>query len=135
MSRSDILRRSIEDFYSEPMNKETLIDILERKDSGISLRQIEWFITSYSRKNQTSYVSSDGKIFAVHSSYKSSLDGYSKKLFDPFCRTAKIDFTIPGTDRTVKTTLAQLNFLKWCQQKGVIDYMRQHKDSLKRTAA
>lgn len=135
MSRSDILRRSIDDFFSEPINRDTLIDILERKDSGISLRQIEWFITSYSRKNQTSYVSSDNKIFVVHSSYKSSLDGYSKKLFDPFCRTAKIDFTIPGTDRTVKTTLAQLNFLKWCQQKGVIDYMRQHKDSLKRTAA
>lgn len=134
MSRSDILRRSIDDFFSEPINRDTLIDILERKDSGISLRQIEWFITSYSRKNQTSYVSSDNKIFVVHSSYKSSLDGYSKKLFDPFCRTAKIDFTIPGTDRTVKTTLAQLNFLKWCQQKGVIDYMRQHKDSLKRTA-
>jgi len=62
-----------------------------------------------------------------------SLDGYSKKLFDPFCRTAKIDFPIPGTGRTVKTTLAQLNFLKWCQQKGIIEYMRRHRDSLKRT--
>jgi len=70
MSKSQILQRSIEDFYAEPLNRDTLIDILEKKDSGISLRQIEWFITNYSKKNQTSYVSSDGKIFAVHSSYK-----------------------------------------------------------------
>jgi len=57
------------------------------KTSGISLRNIEWFITNYAKKHQTSYTTTNGRLFTVHCAYKSSLDGYSKKLFDPFARS------------------------------------------------
>jgi hypothetical protein len=56
-------------------------------------------------------------MFTVHVAYKSSLDGYSKKLFDPFCRTARIDF------QGLTTTVAQLNFIKWCITNGIIGYL------------
>ena len=53
--------------------------------------------------------------------YKSSLDGYSKKLFDPFCRTERIEFG------TLNTTVAQLNFIKWCIENDIIEYIRNHR--------
>lgn len=58
-----------------------------------------------------------GRQFTVHVAYKSSLDGYSKKLFDPFCRTERIQF------QNLTTTVGQLNFIRWCITNGIIDYM------------
>ena len=80
MSKTDILLSSVNEFYSDDKNKSTLMGILD-KSGGISLRNIEWFITNYAKKNHTSYTTSNGRLFTVHCAYKSSLDGYSKKLF------------------------------------------------------
>ena len=96
MNKSAILLTSIDTFSNNPENRATLLEILN-KTGGISLRNLEWFITNYSKKNNLSYKTTDGKIFSVHCAYKSSLDGYSKKLFDQFCRSSKISYTIPGT--------------------------------------
>jgi hypothetical protein len=100
------------------------------KSSGISLRNLEWFITNYAKKHNLTYTTSNGKLFTVHCAYKSTLDGYSKKLFDPFCRSEKISYTIPGTDDEISTTVAQLNFIKWCIKNKVIDYISNNKDTL-----
>jgi len=129
MSKSDILLTSINDFYSEEKNKATLMNILNKK-SGISLRNLEWFITNYAKKNHTTYKTGDGKVFSVHCAYKSSLLGYSKKLFDPFCRAQKIIYTIPGTSEEIHTTVAQLNFIKWCIKNDVIHFVTTHKSEL-----
>ena len=129
MSRSEILKNSVEDFYRDPHNSEVLCDILEKRN-GISLRNLEWFITNYAKKNHTTYKTGDGKVFSVHCAYKSSLLGYSKKLFDPFCRAAKIIYTIPGTSEEIHTTVAQLNFIKWCIKNDVIHFVTTHKSEL-----
>lgn len=129
MNKKDILLNSINNFYYDEKNKTTLLDILD-KSSGISLRNLEWFITNYAKKNQTSYKTCDGKLFTVHCAYKSSLDGYSKKLFDPFCRSEKFPYTVPGTSREIQTTIAQLNFIKWCIKNNIIDYISNNKESL-----
>jgi hypothetical protein len=122
MSRSDILFESIQNFYTCEKNSLYLYDILEKR-KGISLRNLEWFITDYSKKKNLSYTS-NGKPFMVHCAYKSSLDGYSKKLFDPFCRTQKFEYEIPNTNGIkIQTTVAQLNFIKWCIQHNIIDYI------------
>jgi len=120
MSRSDILLESIKSFYEEEKHSKCLLDILEKK-KDISLRKLEWFITDYSKKNNLTYKTKEGKTFSVHVAYKSTLDGYSKKLFDPFCRTTKFEYKIPGTDKTINTTVAQLNFIKWCIKNNVIE--------------
>jgi hypothetical protein len=129
MNKSDILLHSIDTFYHTPENRTTLIQILN-KTSGISLRNLEWFITNYSKKNNLSYETSDGKLFSVHCAYKSSLDGYSKKLFDPFCRSSKIQYNIPGTTDEISTTVAQLNFIRWCIKNNIIKYIQEHKKQL-----
>lgn len=129
MNKSAILLTSIDTFYNNPENRATLLEILN-KTSGISLRNLEWFITNYSKKNNLSYETTDGKIFSVHCAYKSSLDGYSKKLFDPFCRSSKISYTVPGTSNEIHTTVAQLNFIRWCIKNNIIEYIRDHKNAL-----
>jgi hypothetical protein len=129
MNKSAILLTSIDTFYNKPENRATLLDILN-KTGGISLRNLEWFITNYSKKNNLSYKTTDGKIFSVHCAYKSSLDGYSKKLFDPFCRSSKISYTVPGTSNEIHTTVAQLNFIRWCIKNNIIEYIHDHKNAL-----
>ena len=129
MNKSAILLTSIDTFYNNPENRATLLDILN-KTGGISLRNLEWFITNYSKKNNLSNKTTDGKIFSVHCAYKSSLDGYSKKLFDPFCRSSKISYTVPGTSNEIHTTVAQLNFIRWCIKNNIIEYIHDHKNAL-----
>jgi len=126
MSRSDTLLDSINQFYENPVNSKHLVDILDKK-SSISLRSLEWFITNYSKKKSLSYKTTEGKTFAVHCAYKSSLDGYSKKLFDPFCRTDKFEYSVPQSETKVTTTVAQLNFIRWCIKNGIIDYITNNK--------
>ena len=128
-SRADVLLQSVEQFYSKDINSEHLKDILQKR-KGISLRNLEWFITNYSKTTNLSYTTSSGKKFIVHCAYKSSLDGYSKKLFDPFCRTQKFDFKIPNCDVVVSTTIAQLNFIMWCIKNNVITYILDNKQDL-----
>lgn len=129
MNKSAILLTSIDTFYNIPENRAILLDILN-KSGGISLRNLEWFITNYSKKNNLSYKTNDGKIFSVHCAYKSSLDGYSKKLFDPFCRSSKISYTVPGSSDEIHTTVAQLNFIRWCIKNNIIEYIRDNKNTL-----
>jgi len=116
MSKSSILLSSLTKFFEISENKEKLIDILKHKN-GISLRRIEWFVTNYSKNKHVTYIGPNGKMFTVHVAYKSSLDGYSKKLFDPFCRTERMVF------EGFTTTIGQLNFLKWVIQNGISDHM------------
>jgi hypothetical protein len=129
MNKNDILLTSINNFYSEEKNKSILLNILD-KTSGISLRNLEWFITNYAKKNNTTYQTGDGKLFTVHCAYKSSLNGYSKRFFDPFCRSKKFDYIVPGTSHEIQTTLAQLNFIKWCIKNNIIEYIYSNKDTL-----
>lgn len=120
MAKSQVLLESLERFYSEPENREQLHDILGKTVTKAtpSLRKLEWFVTNYAKAKHVTYTAPNGKMFTVHVAYKSSLDGYSKKLFDPFCRTARIEF------QGLTTTVAQLNFIRWCISNGIIEYLK-----------
>ena len=122
MSKSDLLLNSINDFYTDGANADIFSSIIHKGE--ISLRTLEWFITNYSKQRNVTYKMKDGKLFTVHCAYKSSLEGYSKKLFDPFCRAKKIDYIIPATGEAVTTTIAQLNFIKWVIKNNIIDYIK-----------
>jgi hypothetical protein len=74
-------------------------------------------VTNYAKNNHVTFTAPSGKVFTVHVAYKSSLDGYSKKLFDPFCRTERIVF------QGLTTTCAQLNFLRWAISNGIINVL------------
>ena len=122
MSKEETLLKSLTKFYGDPENLDILKSVIN-KTGKISLRSIEWFVTNHSKKKKVSYKSKDGKNFTVHMAYKSSLDGYSKKLFDPFCRTERINFN------NLTTTVAQLNFIKWCIENDIINYVKDFKQT------
>lgn len=116
-TKSDLLLGSLTKFFEVPEHREQLHDIIKGK--GPSLRRLEWFVTNYSKHNHVTLTTPTGKMFTVHVAYKSSLDGYSKKLFDPFCRTERIDF------QGLTTTCAQLNFLRWAISNGIVRALRE----------
>jgi hypothetical protein len=117
MSKSDLMLKSLTDFFEDDTNFKELEDILNHK-SGISLRNIEWFVTNYAKEKRTRFKAPSGSDVDVHIAYKSSLGGYSKKYFDPFCRTERIEF------KGITTTIAQLNFIRWCIRNGILEYIK-----------
>ena len=114
--------RRLETFYT-PERTEQLREILNGK-SGVSLRILDWFVTNYSKKNNVSYITKSEKHVIVYLAYKSHLKAYSKRMFDPFCRHARIDF------RGISTTVGQLNFFAWALEDECIVYMHSHIDDI-----
>lgn len=106
----------LERFYGKPENIQKVKDILEGK-SNLSLRLIDWFVTNYAKKFNTSFIGSNQKHVIVYLSYKSHLKAYSKKMFDPFCRSKRIKFQ--GFD----TTVGQLNFFEWAITDEILTYL------------
>ena len=103
-----------------------MIDIIN-KDSDISLRLLDWFVTRYSNKNDTSYKvhETDEYDFYVHISYKAQLKSYKKKYFDPFRRRKKFYYYYDKNNlsKRILTTIGQLNFFRWAFANNVIHYV------------
>lgn len=123
--KQDLLLNSISGFYlQEPTHIDKLVQILNGEYA--SLRLIDWFVTNYSKKHNISYnTKSSAEIFKVYISYKSQLKSYSKKQFDPFNRTQRINFYYTP-EKFITTTISQLNFFRWAIQYNVIDYIKDH---------
>jgi hypothetical protein len=97
----------------------------------VSLRMLDWFVTSYARRHSSSFVFG-GKTVIVWNEYKSMLKSYSKTHFDPFCRRDRIYIdTAGGTcvlldaarDGALTTTIGQLNFFRWAIESGLLVYV------------
>jgi len=99
----------------------------------VSLRVLDWFVTNFTKKNDTGYYVQTGedhyKYFFVHRDYKAQLDSYSKRLFDPFCRRSRIILVDPFGNR-LKTTVAQLNFFRWVLENKVINYIQENLEKI-----
>ncbi len=124
LCKSDLLMYSLTDFFTIEENLKKFLPIINGK-SRISLRIIDWFVTNYSKKYNTSYyITQDNSIkqFIVYLNYKSQLKAYSKKTFDPFCRRDRIGFYYNTHDELI-TTVGQLNFFRWAIENKVLDYI------------
>jgi hypothetical protein len=113
----------LEKFYGNANNVQLVKDILEGK-SDLSLRLIDWFVTNYAKKFNTSFLTKSDKHVIVYLSYKSHLKAYSKKMFDPFCRSKRIKFM--GFD----TTVGQLNFFEWAITDDILGYLQTHHEQV-----
>lgn len=113
----------LERFYSNATNIETVQSILSGK-SNLSLRLIDWFVTNYAKKYNTTFLTKLGKHVIVYLSYKSHLKAYSKKMFDPFCRAKRIKF------QGFETTVGQLNFFEWAINDDILAYLTLHYDEV-----
>lgn len=119
--KQELIVNSLQRFYASRDDKTEVMRLLEGT-ADISLRLIDWFVTNYSKQNNTSYILNNQE-FLVYTNYKSQLKAYSKKLFDPFCRRERIMFQIPGYP-LFQTTVGKLNFFRWAIEKGVLKYIQ-----------
>ena len=127
-TQNSLLLDNLTAFYSQGENLDTMLGIING-DSPISLRIVDWFATNYAKQRFTVIMTPGGKRFNVYSDYKLKLRAYSKRRFDPFCRWDRISYPYKnGT--SIQTTIGQLNFFKWALENGVIDHIRENKDSI-----
>ena len=117
----------LQEFYTSPGNLEKLLPILQGT-SPISLRLVDYFVTNYAKKMNTSFHLA-GKHFLVYFNYKRELNAYSKRLFDPFCRRERIMFQARGKEGFV-TTVGQLNFFRWFIEKEILEYVTEERETI-----
>jgi hypothetical protein len=125
--RARMLTTKLLEFYTPELFR-LLRDIIGRK-TGVSLRIIDWFTTSYARRHQCSYVLGEERII-VYNEYKAMLKSYQKTCFDPFCRRTRVyidtreclSVHAPAGGDVIETTNGQLNFFRWAISRGVLLY-------------
>jgi len=117
------LLNSLMTFYSEPEHIKQLYMLISGEDK-ISLRLLEWTIINYAKNELLVINNGITERFSVHANYKATLSGYSKDQFDPCCRTERID--IPYLNKLLKTTIAQLNFIRWVIINKILNYIREN---------
>lgn len=117
----------LQDFYTAPGNLEKLLPILQGT-SPISLRLVDYFVTNYAKKMNTSFML-NGRHFLVYFNYKRELNAYSKRLFDPFCRRERIMFQAKGVEPFV-TTVGQLNFFRWFLEKQILEHVTENRATI-----
>ena len=139
INRQDLLMVSLTKFFSNNKNLDTLLSIV-KGTSKISLRIIDWFVTNYSKKMNTSYPifeknnTNISQQFIVYLNYKLQLKAYSKKQFDPFCRRERISFyyTKNSMNECIYTTVGQLNFFRWAIKYKILDYIMNNLKNIER---
>jgi len=127
-TNKDVLMLSLSKYYSTKKNIDTLIEIIQGKHT-ISLRLIDWFVTNYAKKHNTTIELPDNNSFTsyfkIYMNYRAQLKAYSKQQFDPFRRRERITF-IYEHDKSIETTIGQLNFFRWVIENKLIDYVQTH---------
>tara|TARA_B100000676_G_C18041911_1_gene825451 strand:- start:1112 stop:1603 length:492 start_codon:yes stop_codon:yes gene_type:complete len=129
-----LIMKKLKAFFDKAENFEKLRPMLTQ-DCNISLRLLDWSTTNWSRKNTvmlTTYRNGYKEVINMFLDYKANLKAFSKKSFDPFCRRERImlQFACDPDKKTYITTTAQLNFMKWAIESGVLDYCRNNIDIL-----
>lgn len=110
--------------------------------NGISLRAIEWLVTNYSKGSKiVLYNEKTKQRVDIHHAYEIKSNFYKRNLFDPFCRHGRIyffwDLQSVKTEKWEKvvlfTTVGQLNFMKWADENGILNYAETHRKSIQST--
>jgi hypothetical protein len=132
INSKDLLMISLSKFYINKNNINKILPIIDppagvNNDNKISLRLIDWFVTNYSKKKNIIIPKKQGSTmtthFNVYLSYRSQLKAYSKQLFDPFRRRDRITFFY-DVDKSIETTIGQLNMFRWILQNDILDYIQ-----------
>lgn len=112
------------------MFRNTVLPIIEGR-TLVSLRDLEQLVTRsqpafrslqtrHSAANPIEYFV-DGKYVRVFEQYKSCVKANEKKNCDQFRRHNRV-FVDCGIERSIETTIGQMNFMLFAIQNGVITY-------------
>ena len=129
---NELLLFSLSQFFTEGVMNSAL-PVLQGT-SKISLRMIDFFVTSYSKRH-TLVIQQPGptpgsvRLFNVHDNYEDQLKVYSKQQFDPFRRRERVKFYY-ALDKFIETTIGQLNFFRWILQNKLLEYIAENIDGI-----
>lgn len=127
--------REISGFFNEAVLNRLLLPVATQ-EYAISLRLLDYTMTNWAKKTRVMVVMNTcrGKIpWNLFSLYKDWLRFYRRRGFDPFRRRERIFFhqTLEdGEKKTLDTTVAQLNFLRWADMYGILDYVLACKEEI-----
>lgn len=133
----DLLVSSLASFYRDPKNIRELLSVVEpsrvpgaeQEDGHVSLRLIDWFVTNYAKKHDvvvslpTTTSFERHAVVNVYADYRTQLRAYTKQLFDPFRRRARIKF-VYAKGESIDTTIGQLNMFRWMIEHRLLDHIR-----------
>lgn len=133
-NKHDLIMKKVNRFFDKQENFDKLKPMLTQ-ECRISLRVLDWSTTNWSKKHTVmleTYRNGYKETVNMFLDYKANLKAFSKKGFDPFCRRERIilKFECDPEQKTYISTTAQLNFMKWAIESGVLDYCQQNVESL-----
>ena len=133
-NKHDLIMKKVKRFFDKKENFEKLKPMLTQ-ECKISLRVLDWSTTNWSKRNTVmleTYRNEYKETINMFLDYKANLKAFSKKSFDPFCRRERImmKFECDPEEKTYISTTAQLNFMKWAIESGVLDYCQQNLELL-----
>ena len=123
-SFTETVKSELISFYGNKENIDDRVFQIINRTSPLSLRILDYFAVNFARQQRVFY-NVNNKPFDVYTSYKTNLEYFKKKRFDPFRRHSRIDLTYSEKDR-IQTTIGQLCFFRWCLQNKVLDYVEKN---------
>lgn len=143
-SKKELLIEKLIEFYSDKNNLNTFIEIV-KNNSSVSLRLLDWFSTNYA-KDKNIYISD----LDIYTNYKGQLKGFTKLYFDPFKRNERvflknknnkplnseeIDLIVSNepSEHSMETTVGQMNFFRWCIEKGIMSYIINNRNDIEKS--
>lgn len=123
----------IEPYYSDDDILESMLVPFCTESFPVALRVLNWLVTNYSKQYKIIITDpKSGVPFNIYDSYQTTGKLYKRSLFDPFRRKSKGNEAIyfQWKKDILETTVGQLNFLRWAQTSGVIDFALKHKDAI-----
>ena len=98
--------------------------------SRISLRALDWLVINYSKKHKIALVNDQSHLLSVYDDYRAWLRYWKRGLFDAFRRGTRVYFRYK--EYLYSTTVAQLNFLYWCEKNGILHYASDHLEEIEK---
>jgi hypothetical protein len=104
-------------FNKHPNDLDVFVKTL-RRQTGVSLRAIDWAVTNFSRRHRLP-IYYRGLPLDLNNDYKRHLLIHTKRNFDAFARRARITILLQPGDQTLSTTVGQLNFFRWLLERNI----------------
>lgn len=104
-------------FNEHPDDLDVFVKTL-RRQTGVSLRAIDWAVTNFSRRHRLS-IYYRGLPLDLNNDYKRHLLIHTKRNFDAFARRKRITIMLQPGNQTLSTTVGQLNFFRWLFERNI----------------
>lgn len=98
--------------------------------AAFSLRKVDWSVINFAKKHKITLLTPAGNLVNIYEDYRSWLKYWKRPLFDAFRRGQRVYFEMEN--QTYSTTVAQLNFLYFAEQTGILHFSFKNRQEIER---